>query len=293
MNVRQPVGAGTFYEGSAPALRQHALKLLEAADAYVQSHDLPRPLYGGLVPHAGWVYSGILAAATFKALHQASALQTVVLLGADHTGSARAGEVYEAGAWQTPLGNVSVDADLAEALCQAGSVLRPNGRAHTYEHSIEVQVPLLHVLAPQARIVPVMVPPEPVALEAGEVIGEVLSRLGRPVAVVASSDLSHHGGHFPAPGGRGATGVRWTVRNDQRLLELLGEMAVEKVLPEVIARGNACGGGAIAAAMAACRKLGATRGLCLGYTNSYQVVHAESPDDPDDTTVGYASVVFA
>jgi AmmeMemoRadiSam system protein B len=216
----------------------------------------------------------------------------VVILGADHTGSARCGEVYASGACGTPLGNVSIDEDLADALCQGGSVLRANPHAHTYEHSIEVQVPLLQTLAPQARIVPVMVPPEGVALEVGEVIANVLSGWGRPVAIVASSDLTHHGGHFPAPGGRGQTGALWTVGNDERLLDLLKEMAAEKILAEVGARGNACGGGAIAAAVAACRKLGATQGLCLGYTNSYYIVHAVAPDDPDDTTVGYASVVF-
>ena len=292
MNVRQPMRAGTFYEASSGALRQHAMKLLESADAYLQSAP-SAPLYGGLVPHAGWVYSGALAAATLKALHRASPLQSVVLLGADHTGSSRCGEVYHEGAWGTPLGNVSVDEDLADALCQAGSVFRPNAWAHTYEHSIEVQVPLLAVLAPQARIVPVMVPPEGVAMEVGATLGDVLSRWGKPVALIASSDLSHHGGHFPAPGGKGAAGVKWAAKNDRRLLDLLAQMAADKILPEVGARGNACGGGAIAAAVVAAARLGATRGVCLGYTNSYQIVHAQMPDDPDDTSVGYASVVFA
>lgn len=293
MNIRPPMRAGTFYEGSAVTLRQHAQKLLEQADQYLRTATLPPRLYGGLVPHAGWMYSGAIAAATFKALHQVSPLECVILLGADHTGSARAGEVYDSGEWQTPIGSVAVDADLAEALIQGGSVLRPNPRAHAYEHSIEVQVPLLHVLAPQVRIVPIMVPPEGVALEVGAVIGDVLSRWPKSVAVVASSDLSHHGGHFPAPGGSGSAGVRWAVKNDQRLLELVTILASDKVLPEVGARGNACGAGAIAAAMAACRRLGATQGISLGYTNSYDVVHKAMPDDPDDTTVGYAAMVFA
>jgi hypothetical protein len=87
--------------------------------------------------------------------------------------------------------------------------------------------------------------------------------------------------------------VRWTEANDRRMIELMEKLSAEKVVAEAESRGNACGAGAVAATIAACRELGATRGVCLEYTNSFQVVHAAYPDDPDDTTVGYASVVFA
>ncbi len=76
------------------------------------------------------------------------------------------------------------------------------------------------------------------------------------------------------------------------MLDLIVAMDAQAIVAEAEARGNACGAGAIAATLAACQALGATRGCCLEYTNSYEVVHAMYPNDMDDTTVGYASVVF-
>jgi len=289
MNIRQPLRAGSFYEASASSCRYHAAKLIDAAQV---AEDLPARLYGGLVPHAGWVYSGKLAAETFKALHRAKPLGTVVLLGADHTGSASRGEVFDSGVWRTPLGEVRVDEELAAALLAASKLLKANPGAHAYEHSIEVQVPILQTLSPEAKIVPITVAARDSAVDMGLAIGRTLTREAPDARIIGSTDLTHHAGHFPAPGGRGEQGVAWTVANDRRLLDLVEQMAAEKIVPEVQERGNACGAGAVAATIAACREMGASRGIVMEYTNSYEVVHATYPNDPDDTTVGYAAVVF-
>lgn len=290
MNIRHPMRAGAFYEESPSSCRHHATKLIEEAKL---PEDLPDRLFGGLVPHAGWMYSGKLAALTFKALAASGPIETVVLFGADHVGAVRQGEVYDSGVWRTPLGDAEVDADLAAALLKAGSGLRANPQAHAHEHSLEVQVPLLQVVAPAARIVPIAVPPTDLAVAVGEAVGKVLAERYPHVQVVGSTDLTHHGGHFPAPGGHHRKGVEWTVANDQRMIRLVEAMEVSKIIPEARERSNACGAGAVAATVAACRALGARRGLCLQYTNSYEIVHAIYPSDLDDTTVGYASVVFA
>jgi AmmeMemoRadiSam system protein B len=290
MTVRQPARAGMFYDASPDACRAHAQRLVARADL---PDDLPEPLYGGLVPHAGWVYSGTLAAKTLKAVLAGSPRRTVVLFGADHTGMVLQGEVYDAGAWRTPLGEVPVDEELAGEALAAAQHLRANPAAHAMEHSLEVQVPLIQVLAPDARILPIAVPPSRLAAPIGQAVGEILAGRGRDVCVIGSTDLTHHGGHFPAPGGRGAVGEQWTRRNDQRMIELIEAMDADGVVPEAGRHQNACGAGAVAATIAACRAMGAGRGLCLEYTNSYEIVHAADPDFPDDTTVGYASIVFA
>lgn len=290
MNIRHPVRSGSFYEASAASCRLHANRLLDSCPL---PDDLPGRLYGGLVPHAGWTYSGKLAAMTFKALAAAGPPETVVLFGADHVGVVRRGEVYDAGIWQTPLGEVRINEDIAAALLASGDCVRSNPEAHAHEHSLEVQVPLLQALAPSARIVPVAVPPTELAVEIGHAVGKVLAERFADVPVVGSTDLTHHGGHFPAPGGRGKVGEEWTRNNDRRMLDLIEAMEVEKIIPEAHTHMNACGAGAIAATVAASKAAGASKGICLEYTNSYEIVHAMSPDDPDDTTVGYASVVFA
>jgi hypothetical protein len=289
MNIRMPFRAGSFYEASASSCRHHAQRLIDSAGL---PDDLPGPIYGGLVPHAGWMFSGRLAAMTFRAVVESGPVDTVVLLGADHTGTVTRGEVYESGVWRTPLGEVAVDEDLAGRLLRRSEAFRPNANAHAYEHSLEVQVPFIQLLAPEARILPIGVPPSDLAVQIGRDLGEVLAE-GPAAAVVGSTDLTHHGGHFPAPGGHGEQGVRWTVQNDRRMLDRIEAMDAEAIVPEARARQNACGAGAIAAALAACKQRGAERGIVLEYTNSYEVVHKMYPDDRDDTTVGYASVVFA
>jgi hypothetical protein len=290
MAVRQPVRAGSFYEGSPDACRRHAEKLLASAEL---PEDLPEMLRGGVVPHAGWAYSGRIAAETLKALHAARPLETVVLFGADHVGVVRAGEVYAEGAWRTPVGDVPVAEDVTGEILASNGDLRSNPDAHGYEHSIEVQVPLIHVLAPEARIVPIAVPPSESAVGVGESVGEVLASSFPGATVIGSTDLTHHGGHFPAPGGRGRQGVEWTRRNDRRMLDLVESMDARGVIREASEHANACGAGALAAAIAACRQLGASRGILLEYTNSYEIIHDMYPDEPDDTTVGYAAAVFA
>ena len=290
MNVRPSVRAGSFYDAHPDKCRRHADKLLAEADL---PDNLPARLFGGLVPHAGWVFSGRVAARTFKALAATGDVGTLVIFGADHTGAVRRGEVYDSGAWNTPLGDAEVDEKLAAALLKAAECLRANQNAHDYEHSIEVQVPLVQALWPEAKIVPIAVPPAELACEVGRAVGRTI-REGFPRArVVGSTDLTHHGGHFGSPGGRGKTGVEWAVANDRRMLDVIEAMEAENVIVEAQRRQNACGAGAIAATIAACREMGASRGVVLEYTNSYQVMRETYPGSQDDTTVGYASVVFA
>ena len=290
MNIRQSVRAGSFYDAPPEKCRRHAEDLLAQADL---PKDLPPRLFGGLVPHAGWVFSGAVAARTLKALAATGDVGTLVLFGADHTGSVRHGEVYDSGAWNTPLGDVRIDEKLAAAILKSGDCLRANPGAHDFEHSIEVQVPLIQVLWPEAMIVPVAVPPSPLAGEVGRTVGWAL-RQGFPRArVVGSTDLTHHGGHFGSPGGRGKAGVEWAEINDRRMLDIIERMDAEAVVPEAQARQNSCGAGAIAAAIAACAEMGASRALVLQYTTSYRVMRETYAGGLDYTTVGYASVVFA
>lgn len=288
-NIRQPFRAGSFYEASTSSCRYHAENLLDQAQP---PDDLPAALCGGLVPHAGWMFSGKLAAMTFKALNKVKPLDTVIIFGADHTGAAKRGEVYDSGVWRTPLGDAAIAEQLAEQLIASSDLLRANPEAHAHEHSIEVQIPLLQAMNPGVNILPITVPPTLDAIEIGQAVGSLLLD-GAPNAwVIGSTDLTHHAGHFPAPGGRGKTGVTWTVANDRRMLDLIEKMQAEAIVAEARAHGNACGAGSITATIAACRTMGAERGICLAYTNSYEIVHAMYGDDPDDTTVGYGSVVF-
>ncbi len=289
MSLRQPFRAGSFYEADESACRTEAQRLISDV---VLSSDLPAGLVGGIAPHAGWLYSGAVAAMTLKALAAQHTPGAVVLFGADHFGTASVGEVFNCGAWVTPLGELAIDEPLAEASVAADSQLVANCPAHVREHSLEVLAPLIQVLWPNARIVPILVAPGPNAMAVGEAVGGVLADWDADVVVVGSTDLTHHGGQFGCPGGRGKAGVDWTAGNDRRMIGLMETMAAADTISEAQQQGNACGAGAIAATIAACGRLGATAGRCLQYTNSYEVMQTLYAGHGDDTTVGYASVVF-
>ncbi len=289
MTTRPPFRAEMFYPGSPQACHDSAQAIL---DAVTLPADLPGRLVGGIVPHAGWVYSGPLAAMTLQALAATTQPDTIILLGADHVGLAAGGAVYPAGAWASPIGEMEINHSLADALLEADGRFVANEIAHAHEHSLEVQLPFIQLLWPGTKLLPIMIEPAPDAPDLGASLGKFLTQRAENVIVIGSTDMTHHGGHFPAPGGSGPASAAYTEGNDRRLIERMEALDAESVITEVTERQNACGAGAIAATLACCRALGATAGTLLAYDHSYNITRQHNPLATDDTTVGYASVVF-
>ena len=284
MTIRRPSVAGMFYPGDATACRQELARYLDK----VPPGRLSGPVLGGVVPHAGWVYSGPTAAHLYARVDPA--VETVVLLGAVHHWGVDAPSVYPDGAWRSPLGDCLVDGELADALISSpDSVVGSSREAHAHEHSIEVQVPFVQYLAPEARILPLAVPPSRLALTAGQQLARAILGLNRRAVMIASSDLTHYGPRYGiAPVGVGEAGLAWTHENDARLLELAAEMAADGVMAEAQAHHNACGPGAVAAAIQAAAGLGATEGRLLHYTTSHEVL----PQGPPTDLVGYGAIIY-
>ena len=233
---------------------------------------------------------GRTAGKVFAALAAEAKPETYVLLGAVHRWYGTKGAVFPAGAWQTPLGEVAVDEELASAILQAGGgLLVPSASAHDGEHSIEVQLPFIQVLSPDARIVPIAIPPVPEAVRMGEAIASVLAGMARPVVVVGSTDLTHYGMGYGTPNrGPLSKAMGWMRENDGRIVRLAESMRAEEILPEARANFNSCGPGALAAATAAARALGASSGKMLEYTTSADVMG----ELDSDRAVGYVGIVF-
>lgn len=287
MRVRRPVVAGQFY----PADRVGCTRMIGECLPTQPLTGLPEPIVAGVVPHAGWVFSGPTAAKVFAAIRSQFIPDTVVLISANHRWRESRPAVYGSGAWLTPLGEVEVDADLAQGVIREGAGrLVDAPEAHAGEHSAEVQVPFIQYLFPQARILPILVSPDEEAVEAGEVIARAIAASGKRAVVVGTSDLTHYGAMYYgfAPAGSGERALAWARANDERVIRLMLEMRAEEIVPETEAHHNACGGGAMAATIAAARVLGARQGLLLEYTNSHQVM----PRGPATDFVGYAAVVF-
>ena len=284
MNVRQPIVAGSFYEaGRGPCAR--------AIERCLAEYEPPNlgPLVGGVAPHAGWMCSGPTAAKVFLALRPA-APSTFVLFGAVHNpAAARQAAVFPEGAWSTPLGDLPVDAELAdEIVSQSEGRVIASARAHGSEHSIEVQAPFIKHLFPQANIVPISVPPTEDAPAVGAMAGRVLAGHESAV-VVGSTDLTHYGmNYFDQSHGSLPGALPWMKENDQRIITLAENLRAEEIVDEAALNRNACGAGALAAVTAAARELGAVRGRLLEYTTSAEVIG----DLHGSSAVGYAAIVF-
>ena len=247
-------------------------------------------MLGGIVPHAGWMYSGKVAGAVFATIAANVRPATVVIFGAVHRHRGRQATLFPAGRWETPLGAVEVDGRLGERLMGSTNLIVEDAYAHEEEHSIEVQIPFIQQLLSEAMILPILVPPTDEAGAVGEAVARVVQTYHVPAVMIGSTDLTHYGPSYGyTPHGTGAEGVRWAKdTNDRHMLDLIAELRPEAIVPESRAHQNACGAGAVAATLAAVRELGAERAILLEHTTSSEVVGASGAGN----SVGYAGIVF-
>jgi MEMO1 family protein len=275
--VRPPAVAGKFYPADRGKL-EGAIKayLAEAVPARGE-----RPI-GILAPHAGYLFSGQIAADAW-AQAAGNDVDLVVILGTNHTVAPfDSVSVFQGRGYATPLGVATVDQEVAQRLVAGGFTYKPD--AHMTEHSEEVQVPFVQVLFPKAKIVTAVVGKPDIGLATR--FGEALARAvkDRKVLVVASSDLSHYPPYEEACAADRATLTAVASLDPKALAEAVGrtEAAGRPGLAT-----SACGEGAIMAAMAASKALGATRGIVLSYANSGDTAVGER-----DRVVGYGAVAF-
>ena len=289
--TRKPSVAGQFYAGGRDeCLRDSRQFLAERAIGSV----LPDKIVAGIVPHAGWVFSGDVAGQVFSAIKQANGqVDTVVIFGAAHRYLGSLAAVYDTGGWKSPLGDIAVDEQLAGEISSLG-VACSDIAAHNGEHSIEVQIPFIQILFEGAGIVPILVPAVSTAVELGRQVGGIISSVGdKRVVCIASTDLTHYGpGYGFCPAGVGSDGVRWAKEtNDKSFIELALEMKAEELLKDAGEKYNACGAGAAAAAVTAAKELGAGKGVLLSHTSSNEVM-VRKFNQSSQESVGYAGIVF-
>ncbi|MBU0639441.1 MAG: AmmeMemoRadiSam system protein B [Planctomycetes bacterium] len=278
---REPAVAGRFY----PAERQACERMLDE----MLGNDSAPPALAAIVPHAGWVYSGPTAALSLSGVKKAEP-ETIIVFGAMHTFAHNDASVYGSGGWVTPLGTIPVDDELGRTLTES-ELLVEDPTVHAHEHSIEVQLPLIRRLMKDARILPIMVRPGPAAPEVGRICARQAAELGRRVAFVGSTDLTHYGPAFSfEPHGRGEAGIRWAKEvNDRRFVELIAARDADAVVPEAARNRNACGAGAVAAAIGATLEAAGGEYVELCHTTSAEV---EGTLAIAVNSVGYEAGVF-
>jgi len=295
MQVRKPIVAGQFY----PSQRNSCVDEIDqclpsAADRGRLSRSLPETIVAGIVPHAGWTFSGALAALVFWAVKQRhEKVHTFVIFGAAHGYFGPAPAVYDSGSWMTPLGEVAVDEELAIAILSNGTAISDLD-AHHSEHSIEVQVPFIQYLFAGSKILPIVVSPGEQAVKLGTSVGQIISRDNqKKIICIGSTDLTHYGPHYGfVPMGVGAEALKWASKvNDRKFIDLALKLEPQGLLASAAENCNACGPGAASATVAAAKKLGKTKGVLLAHTSSNEVMLRRMGTSSADS-VGYAAIVF-
>ena len=283
MEVRQADLAGSWYPGRG----SDCINAIEGfMDPAISCPDTRGEVVGGIVPHAGWVFSGKIACNVIKCLHVQDGPDTCIILGRHlHEGSPSF--IMTEGLWETPLGGLSIDSDIATELSREFSLTIETASRYEDDNTIEVQLPFLKYYFPDIKIVPMGLPPHPDSLKIAKRVVELSRQMGRKIVVIGSTDLTHYGYDYGfMPRGAGEEAVEWVTQvNDKRAIDLMVNMDEHTVLNASFKDHNVCCPGAVAAAIVAAKELGAVKAKQLVYGTSYDV-------RPDSSFVGYVGIVF-
>jgi len=266
--IRHPAVAGRFYPRDPTTLRGEI-------DAYLSQRpgQKPLPALGCIVPHAGYIYSGHVAGAVFAALEIP---ERCIILCPNHTGVGCPLAIMSEGAWETPLGEVRIDTDFAEALKRQCRLLEEDSTAHRSEHAAEVELPFLQIRQPQLKFVPITLGTgqfEPLE-QLGLALAHVIGAQSRSVLVVASSDMNHYESDA-------ITRVKDHIAIEP-ILRLDPRALYDAVTQQQI---SMCGFGPAVAMLTAAKHLGATVGELVKYGTSGDISGERY------AVVGYAGIV--
>lgn len=268
--VRQPAVAGSFYPGDQKALRETVSSMLKkAAPPRVTGR-----IVGLVAPHAGYVYSGQVAAWAYRAV-EGTQYDAVVVVAPSHHVYFEGSSIFRDGSYMTPLGVIETATDIADAIAAADPSVGARADAHAREHSLEVQLPFLQVALPRLRLVPIVMGDQSLAGARRLAKAIAAGVRGKNVLLVASTDLSHYHSYAQA------------VSMDRVVMDHIEKYDPEGLLADLDReRCEACGGGPVAAVMLAAREMGAVRAVVLNHANSGDVTGDRS------AVVGYMSAAL-
>ena len=278
VKIRRPAVAGIFYPSDPLELNQtieRSFKDKEFGPNKMPPSDSKRRIYGIVSPHAGYIYSGAVAANGF---YEASSMEfdDVIIIGPNHYGIGTGAAVMGEGLWETPLGQVEINQDLSLGISRNSEIIDLDDFAHSRDHCLEVQLPFIqYIKKKKFRIVPIILimQDRQTANDIGISIAQ--STVNTNSLLIASSDFTHYESNTEAH------------RKDNELINAILSLDVLKFYT-TLERENvsACGYGAIASIMIAAKKLGATKGELLKYATSGDII------GDTNTVVGYSSIVF-
>ena len=283
MKARKAVFAGSWYPESASECEREIKEFIKEAKTKTLSGIKPT---GGIVPHAGWYYSGSIACNVIKALSEGSAPDVFLIFGMHlHTGSPS--YIMKDGAWETPFGEIEIEGEISSELAKKYPFEIETPQKFTRDNTIELQLPFIKYFFKDVKIVPMGVPPVDESLNIGRDAVKIAKDLGLKVMVLGSTDLTHYGVNYGfVSHGIGDSAVDWVKNeNDRKAVDAMLAMDPERVIKVASSNENACCAGAAATAISAAKELGASRAELVAYATSYD-------KSPGDSFVGYAGIVF-
>lgn len=267
--IREPAVAGKFYPSTPQGLKNQI-------EACVNKHANKQDIIACMLPHAGYVYSGLVAAQTVSRINIKN---KVILLGPNHTGYGVKYSVMPEGVWNTPLGQIRIDQNLAAAILSRCQYLKADNEAHLYEHSLEVELPFLQYFKSDFEIVPIIFLSDEFGTlkKIGEEIADTIKKhnLQDSAIIVASSDMTHYEPEIQAQ------------KKDNEAIQAILELNEDKLI-EKIQRLNIsmCGYAPVVTMLSAAKSLGAKTAKLVKYQTSGNVTQDKT------SVVGYAGIII-
>ena len=288
---RKPAASGQFYEAD----KQHLKERIE--ECFLEKRgprSLPKikqgqkNILGVVVPHAGYIYSGAIAAYSYQILADNGFAEKFIILGPNHTGMGSGVSTMTEGTWETPLGEIPIDQNLAKQLTQG--IIDIDETAHKYEHSIEVQLPFLQYIAKNEKIsfVPICMGLQDykTAEEIGKIIPNAVQNTKGKTAIIASSDFSHVGFNYSSMPPPEKRVDEYAKSQDSLAINKIKDMDAEGLIQTVYENNiTMCGYGPVSAMIVACKILGGKKAELLKYGTSYEV-------HPSSSCVGYGAIAI-
>jgi AmmeMemoRadiSam system protein B len=292
MSLKKPRFAGSWYPGTGKEC-ERTMRQFEDDLGPISLPDERSSVgaYGGIVPHAGWVFSGKTAYAVYSRIRtlgaNSHAPPDLIFVFGMHLGPGGSNYLFVDDGFETPLGSLLVDTDVVSRLSSQFNFVEETAVDSVSDNTIELQLPFVKHVFPEAKVVTLGVSPDERAVAIGETAFNIARELDRTPCFIGSTDLTHYGPNYGfTPQGLGKKSVQWVKdQNDAAIIDCFRRADPGDVIRTGLSLHNACCPGSAAAAIAAVCRGGVDRGFLVDYSTSYD-------RHPDSSFVGYAGVLY-
>lgn len=281
LNLRQPAVAGSFYAGDSKSLNIQIencfLHKIGPGEIPLVNTNREKNIVGLVSPHAGYIYSGPVAANGFYKIALDGKPDTIIILGPNHQGFGENISIMAEGRWKTPLGELEIDAEMAEDILKNSKIIKNDEKAHKYEHSIEVQLPFIqYIFGKDIKFVPICMTRQDIDTDIEIAKSICSSVVDKNILIIASSDFTHY------------EPQEYAKNADKQAINAILEFNPEKLYDMIYHQNlTMCGPGPITVMLIACETLGAKKAELLKYATSGDI------SEMYDQVVGYASLIIS